>query len=69
MDQTSLQDFMDSIHWLFNPEPDEDGTPWREFPNKRIKTYHGLDVSYMETMDWEGSSMDEHTRLCPKDVT
>jgi len=67
MDQTALQDFMDSIHWLFHPEPDEDGNPLRESPNERISTHHGLDASYMAGFAWEGSSSHAHTRRCPSD--
>lgn len=67
MDQTELQDFMDEIHWLFNPEPDEDGIAPREFPNERIREYYKLDMSYMEGLDWEGSSVHKYTRLCPTD--
>lgn len=67
MDQTALQDFMDEIHWMFHPEPDEDGISPQEFPNKRIKEHHGLDVSYMESYDWEGSSVHKYTRLCPSE--
>lgn len=65
MDQTALQDFMDEINWLFHPEPDDDETVLREFPNNRIKDIHGLDVSYMESFDWEGSSVHKYTRLRP----
>lgn len=65
MDQTSLQDFMDEIHWLFHPEPDEDGILQREYPNRRIKEHYRLDMSYMESIDWEGSSVHKYTRLCP----
>jgi hypothetical protein len=65
MDQTALQDFMDEIHWLFHPEPDEDGIVPREFPNKRIREHYRLDMSYMESFDWEGSSVHKYTRLCP----
>lgn len=67
MDQTALQDFIDEIQLLFNPEPDEDGIWPREFPNKRIKEHYGLDVSYMESYDWEGSSVHKYTRLCPSE--
>ncbi len=67
MDQTALQDFMDKIHWLFNPEPDEDGIEPREFPNKRITEQLKLDMTYMESFDWEGSSVHKYTRLCPTD--
>ena len=56
---------MDEIHWLFHPEPDEDGNAPREFPNKRISEHYGLDVSYMKSFDWEGSSVHKYTRLCP----
>jgi len=65
MDQTALQDFLDEIHWLFHPEPDEDGILPREFPNKRIREHYRLDMSYMESCDWEGSSVHKYTRLCP----
>lgn len=56
---------MAEINRLFRPEPDEDGTILREIPNKRIKDLHGLDVSYMESFDWEGSSVHQYTRLHP----
>lgn len=65
MDQSALQDFMDEINWLFHPEPDEDGIVLREFPNKRIKDIHGLDVSYMESFEREGSSVHKYTRVQP----
>lgn len=58
---------MDEIHWLFNPEPDEDGVAPREFPNKRIREHYKLDMSYMESFDWEGSSVHKYTRLCPSE--
>jgi hypothetical protein len=67
MKQTELQKFMGDINWLFNPEPDDDDDMLREFPNKRIRDYHGLDMSYMESYDWEGSSYHKHTLLCPSD--
>lgn len=67
MDQAALQDFMDKIHWLFHPEPDEDGIAPREFPNKRIREHYGLNMSYMESFDWEGSSVHKYTRLCPSE--
>jgi hypothetical protein len=56
VDQKIPQDFMDEIHWLFHSEPDDDGIFQREFPNKRIREHHSLDVSYMDFFDWEGSS-------------
>ncbi len=67
MDNSTLQDFKDEINWLFQPELDEDGIPPREFPNSRIKDKFRLDVSYMETYDWEGSSIHKHSRICPAD--
>lgn len=67
MDQAALRDFMDKIHWLFHPEPDEDGIAPREFPNKRIREHYGLNMSYMESFDWEGSSVHKYTRLCPSE--
>ena len=65
MEQTALQDFMDEIHWWLHPEPDEDGDILREFPNERIREHHGLDVSYMASIDWEGSTLHKHSRVCP----
>ena len=67
MDQTALQDFMDEINWLFHPEPEEDGDVLREFPNDRLKSLHGLDVTYMKTLVWEGSTIHKHTRIRPAD--
>ncbi len=55
---------MDKIDWWLHPEPDEDGDILREFPNRRIKEHHGLDVSYMDGIDWEGSTIHKHSRCC-----
>jgi hypothetical protein len=65
MEETAFQDFMEEINWWFHPEPDEDGFRPREFPNKRIRELYKLDLAYMESLDWEGSTMHEHTRLFP----
>ncbi|MCK4295147.1 MAG: hypothetical protein KAX28_00650 [Candidatus Marinimicrobia bacterium] len=67
MDDTKLQDFMDEIHYLFHPEPDEDGIIPREYPNARLKDFHRLNFDYMESFDWEGASIHKYTRLCPED--
>jgi DNA-binding protein Fis len=60
MDKEELEE---EIYILFNPEPDEDGFFPREWPHSRIKDFYKLDTSYIETSDWEGSSIHPHTRL------
>lgn len=67
MDETKLQAFMSEIHYLFHPEPDEDGDILHEYPSKRLKEHYKLDFTYMDSFDWEGSSMHRYTRLCPSD--
>lgn len=52
---------------LFHPERDEHGISPREFPNFRLTKHHKLGFSYMMTLDWEGSTVHEHTRLCGAD--
>ncbi len=58
---------IEEIEALFNPEPDEDGLFYREWPHSRIEKSHKLDTSYLKTFDWEGSSMHPHTRICGPD--
>lgn len=60
MDKEELEE---EIYILFNPEPDEDGFFPREWPHSRIKDFHKLGTSYMETFDWEGSSIHPHSRI------
>ena len=50
---------------IFNPEPDEDGHH-REWPQQRLKDYHGLDFTYLEDWLWEGATSHPNTRLWPE---
>lgn len=62
-----IEEFKEGIQYLFHPEPDDDGTMLREFPNRRLRETLGFNFKYMETSEWEGSSVHKHTRLCPED--
>jgi len=53
---------------LFHPEPNEDGEyPSRDIPHPRLEKEHQLDLSYLRTYDWEGSSLHPCSRTCPAD--
>lgn len=58
-----LEDLKEQIDLLFNPEPRE-GIVRHGLSLPRLKETHGLDLSYLETLDWEGSTGHKHTRLC-----
>lgn len=60
----TLEEMKEQIELLFNPEPDEGGVVRRAFACPRLEKTHSLDLSYLKTIDWEGSSMHPHTRLC-----
>jgi hypothetical protein len=60
----TLEEMKKQIELLFNPEPDEGGVGRRAFACPRLEKTHGLDLSYLKTIDWEGSSIHPHTRLC-----
>ena len=62
-----IEEFKEGIHYLFNPEPDEDGLTLREYPNERLRENPGLVFEYMENYDWEGSSINKYTRICAED--
>lgn len=61
----NLEELRDEIHYLFNPEPDDDGTMFRELPHPKLRSSTNFDFSYLETFAWEGSSIHEHTWHCP----
>jgi hypothetical protein len=60
----TLEEVKEQIELLFNPEPDEGEIVRRAFACPRLEKTHNLDLSYLKTIDWEGSSMHPHTRLC-----
>ncbi len=64
MDKEELQAELDI---LFNPEPDEDGFFPPEYPHERITKFHKLDISYMDRLDYEGSTIHPYTRICKPD--
>ncbi|WP_426422605.1 hypothetical protein [Bradyrhizobium genosp. A] len=57
------------MQFLFNPEPDDDGIPPREYPNSRLRDSLRLNFDYMSSFDWEGSSGHKYTRLAPENET
>ncbi|MDP8238580.1 MAG: hypothetical protein P9X24_05790 [Candidatus Hatepunaea meridiana] len=60
-----IESFKEEIHYHFHPELDEDGHILREFSNLRLRETLELNFNYMESFDWEGSSVHKHSRLCP----
>jgi len=61
-----LEELRNEIAAIVDPEHDPD-LPVREIPNPRLRAVHGLDVSYLETTRWEGSTIHPHTRIWPAD--
>lgn len=59
-----IEDLRAEIDGILNPEPDEGFVP-REIPHPRLRDVHGLDLTYLERFDWEGSTIHPHTRICP----
>lgn len=66
---TDVEELRERIHWLFEPEPDEDGLFPLEHPTRRLVSRYKLDFSYMEALNYEGSTMHKYTRLCGKKDT
>ena len=64
MDKEELQAELDI---LFNPQPDEDGFFPPEYPPERITKFHKLDISYMDRLDYERSTIHPYTRICKPD--
>jgi hypothetical protein len=58
-----LDELRHRVHSILNPEREEDWVP-REFAHPGLATNHGLDTSYLMTLNWEGSSTHSHTRIC-----
>lgn len=57
------EELAETVEAILHPEPDPDATP-QEWPHERLERVHSLDVSYLKTINWEGSSLHEHTRVC-----
>ncbi len=64
MDKEELQAELDI---MFNPQPDEDGFFPPEYLPERITKSHKLNISYMDRLDYEGSSIHPYTRICKPD--
>jgi len=67
MSSIDIEEFKENLHYLFYPEPDEDGIPPREYPHPRLRDTYKLDFEYMNSFNWEGSSIHPYTRLCPEE--
>jgi hypothetical protein len=61
-----IEELREQLELLFNPEPDDDGLPLREYPNSRLRDTLRLNFDYMNSFDWEGSSGHKYTRLAPE---
>ena len=64
-----IEDLRTELEGLFNPEPDDSygGPSTGDTPHPRLEKEHGLDLSYLKTFNWEGSTGHPHTRLIPAD--
>lgn len=73
MDRMDREELEQELHYLFNPERDDDAYPG-EFSHPRIDKVHKLDASYLNELqkkfDWEGSSRHSDSRIsASKDTT
>ncbi|MBX5131266.1 hypothetical protein HJB80_00960 [Rhizobium lentis] len=59
----TADEIREEIKLLFNPDPNLVGIVRRGLRQPRLTKKHRLDLSYLETFDWEGSSVHRHTRL------
>ena len=60
-----IEDLRAEIRALFDPDPEEEDVRYRDHPHARLVSQHGLDVSYLSTLAWEGSTIHPCTRICP----
>jgi hypothetical protein len=60
----TLNEIKEQIEILFNPEPHEGGAVRWGLCQPRLQKKHHLDLSYLKTIDWEGSSGHKYARLC-----
>jgi hypothetical protein len=60
----SLEELREQFDAYFNPDPDEFERSTGDYPHDRITQVHGLDQSYLESLDWDGSSGHWNTRHC-----
>lgn len=60
MDAEELRAAVDDV---LDRQLDPDMEP-REIPHARLERHHRLDLSYLATPAWEGSTVHPHTRLC-----
>ena len=63
-----LEELRDRIEMILDPEPDPDMEP-REVGHDRLEKHHKLDLSYLNSSAWEGSTIHPHTRICSADET
>src|SRR6266849_7194614 len=61
-----IEDIRTEIEGVVDPElgPDDDVRPTLDLPHDRLETHHGLDLSYLKTYRWEGSTIHPSTRTC-----
>lgn len=60
-----LEELKEEIFYLFNPEPDDDGSMPEIFPHQMLEKKHKLDFSYMHNQVLERSNIHSFSRLCP----
>jgi hypothetical protein len=61
------EEISEEIRLLLDPEPDSE-VSGRDIPHPKLTELYGLDTSYLEGYNWEGSTMHPRTRLCPTDA-
>ena len=64
MDKEELQVELDII---FDPQPDGDGFFPPEYLPERITKFDKLDISYMDRLNYEGSTIHPYTPICKPD--
>lgn len=63
MQAPDLEALREEFDYLFNPDPEDFERPTLDYPQERLERLHGLDLSYLKTFIWEGSSVHPTTRL------
>ena len=63
-----IEELRADLEALFNADPTTLADIQPEIsPIRGWKKRRGLDLSYLQTFIWEGSTVHPHTRLCPDD--
>jgi len=63
MDADELEALREEFEYLFNPDPGDFERSTGDYPHERLERQHGLDLSYLKTLSWEGSTIHPNSRI------